>query len=104
MSQRDTTHPVTWTLSGFGDEIGPEPEVQFAVLQALGARHVEMRGAWGTNVVDLSDEQVETFAGLLASALCVTKTRPAEVVAHSVPWSALFRAIHETAPPARSDP
>jgi len=39
--------------------------MQFAVLQALGARHVEMRGAWNTNVVDLSDEQVETFAGLL---------------------------------------
>ena len=56
---------VTWTLSGFGDEIAPEPEVQFAVLQALGARHVEMRSAWGTNVVDLSDEQVEAFVGLL---------------------------------------
>jgi len=65
MSHPDTSHPVTWTLSGFGDEIGPEPEMQFAVLQALGARHVEMRGAWNTNVVDLSDEQVETFAGLL---------------------------------------
>ena len=54
--------------------------------------------------VELSIRCHTTFAGFDASALCVTKTRPAEVVAHSVPWSALFRAIHETAPPARSSP
>lgn len=76
VTQRSATHDatpddpgadglVTWTLSGFGDEIGPDPEVQFAVLQALGARHVEVRGAWGTNVVELSDEQVEAFAAAL---------------------------------------
>ncbi|MEZ0115989.1 sugar phosphate isomerase/epimerase [Catenulispora sp. EB89] len=65
MSRNDRQNPVTWTLSGFGDEISPDPEVQIAVLQALGARHIEMRGAWGTNVVDLSDEQVETFAAVL---------------------------------------
>ena len=67
MSRTDRPNPVTvtWTLSGFGDEISPDPEVQIAVLQALGARHLEMRGAWGTNVVDLTDEQVETFAATL---------------------------------------
>ena len=54
--------------------------------------------------VALSIRCQETFAGLLASALCVTKTRPADVVAHSVPWSALFRAIQEIAPPVRSEP
>ncbi len=56
-----------WTLSGFGDEIDPDPGVQFAVLLALGARHVEVRGAWDTNVVDLTDEQVERFAALLSA-------------------------------------
>jgi len=65
MSRNDRQNPVTWTLSGFGDEIGPDPVVQFAVLQALGARHVEMRGAWDTNVVDLTDEHVEAFAAAL---------------------------------------
>ncbi len=65
MSRTETQIPVTWTLSGFGDEIGPDPDIQFAVLRALGARHVEMRGAWGVNVVDLTDEQIETYAGTL---------------------------------------
>jgi sugar phosphate isomerase/epimerase len=55
-----------WTLSGFGDEIDPEPDVQCAVLLALGARHVEVRGAWDTNILRLTDEQIDRFAGRLA--------------------------------------
>jgi sugar phosphate isomerase/epimerase len=47
---------TAWTLSGFADEIGPDPVVQLAVLAALGARHLEVRSAWGTNVADLDDE------------------------------------------------
>ncbi|MDH2443350.1 sugar phosphate isomerase/epimerase [Amnibacterium sp. CER49] len=54
-----------WTLSGFGDEIDPDPRIQIAVLQALGARHIEVRSAWGVNVVDLDDEQVERLRVLL---------------------------------------
>lgn len=49
---------VAWKLSGFGDEIDPDPAIQAAVLQALGAQHIEVRSAWGVNVVDLSDEQL----------------------------------------------
>ncbi|GAA1659141.1 hypothetical protein GCM10009830_00090 [Glycomyces endophyticus] len=45
-----------WTLSGFGDEIDPDPSVQAAVLAAYDARHVEVRSAWGVNVVDMDDE------------------------------------------------
>lgn len=56
-----------WTLSGFGDEIDPDPRVQIAVLKALGARHIEVRSAWNTNVVDLDDEQVEALRSLLAA-------------------------------------
>lgn len=44
---------VEWTLSGFGDEIADDPAVQLAVLQAVGARFVEFRAAWGVNVVEL---------------------------------------------------
>jgi sugar phosphate isomerase/epimerase len=40
--------------------------VQLAVLAALGARHIEVRSAWGTNVVELSDDQLDHLAGLLA--------------------------------------
>ncbi|MGY4858213.1 sugar phosphate isomerase/epimerase family protein [Cryobacterium sp. AP23] len=56
---------VAWTLSGFGDEIDPDPAVQVAVLKALGASHIEVRSAWGTNVVDLDDDQLSALATLL---------------------------------------
>jgi sugar phosphate isomerase/epimerase len=56
---------VGWTLSGFGDEIDPDPAIQACVLQALGARHIEVRGAWGTNVVDLSDDALDRLAIIL---------------------------------------
>jgi sugar phosphate isomerase/epimerase len=46
----------SWQLSGFGDEIDPDPAVQIAVLQALGARAVEVRSAWGVNILDLDDD------------------------------------------------
>ncbi|GIF45946.1 sugar phosphate isomerase/epimerase [Asanoa ferruginea] len=55
-----------WTLSGFGDEIDPDPVVQLAVLAALGARHLELRSAWEVNVVDLDAGQLDRIAALLA--------------------------------------
>jgi len=62
----DTT--ATWTLSGFGDEIDPDPRVQIAVLKALGSSFVEVRSAWGVNVVDLDDERLDELATLLGDA------------------------------------
>lgn len=56
---------ATWTLSGFGDEIDPDPRIQVAVLQALGAQHIEVRSAWGSNVADLDDEPLARLASLL---------------------------------------
>ncbi|NQX28237.1 sugar phosphate isomerase/epimerase [Microbacteriaceae bacterium VKM Ac-2854] len=57
--------PVAWTLSGFGDEIDPDPTIQLAVLRALGAGSIEVRSAWGVNVVDLDDEQLARLAELV---------------------------------------
>ncbi|MGC5077018.1 sugar phosphate isomerase/epimerase family protein [Agrococcus sp. DT81.2] len=57
-----------WTLSGFGDEIDPDPRVQIAVLKALGAEHIEVRSAWGVNVVDLDDAQLDELAAILQGA------------------------------------
>src|SRR6266851_4251317 len=54
--------------------------------------------------VELSIRCHVTVAGSEASALCVTKIRPAEVAAHSVPWSAPSRASQEIDPPPRSAP
>lgn len=59
-----TTAPA-WTLSGFGDEIDADPEVQVAVLQALGARAVEVRSAWDVNVVDLGPDRLDRLRRLL---------------------------------------
>lgn len=66
---------VEWVLSGFGDEIDDDPRVQFAVLRALGASHVEVRSAWGVNVADFDDELTArldatlTAAGMAVSAV-----------------------------------
>ena len=48
-----------WTLSGFADEISPDLEEQCSVLDELGIRFIEFRSAWGTNVLDLDDGQLE---------------------------------------------
>ena len=52
-----------WTLSGFADEIDPDLKTQCAVLNDLGITHVEFRSAWDTNVLDLTDEQIERGGG-----------------------------------------
>jgi len=54
-----------WTLSGFGDEIDADPVVQLAVLRALGARHIEVRSAWGSNIVDLSESDLARLADVI---------------------------------------
>ncbi|MFE5835494.1 sugar phosphate isomerase/epimerase family protein [Arthrobacter sp. NPDC056493] len=59
---------VEWALSGFGDEIDDDPVIQIAVLQALGANHIEVRSAWGTNIVDLDHEQLARLKALLDNA------------------------------------
>jgi sugar phosphate isomerase/epimerase len=56
---------TAWTLSGFGDEIDADPLIQLSVLQALGAQHIEVRSAWGTNIVELSAEQLHGLAALI---------------------------------------
>jgi sugar phosphate isomerase/epimerase len=54
-----------WSLSGFGDEVDPDPAIQAAVLLALGASHIEVRSAWGTNVSELETADVERLKAIL---------------------------------------
>lgn len=56
---------TTWPLSGFGDEVDPDPAVQAAVLLALGASHIEVRSAWGVNVSELTPQQVTELKEIL---------------------------------------
>jgi len=53
------------TLSAFADEISPDPVEQFDLLLKCKVRHVELRSAWRTNVLDLSEEQTRTIQRLL---------------------------------------
>jgi len=56
------------TLSAFADEIATDFPTQLAVLRAHDVRHVDVRGAWGINVLKLSDAQVADVQRLLVDA------------------------------------
>ena len=55
-------------LSGFADEISPDPAEQLSTLAAESISHLELRSAWGTNVADLTDAQLTEFGRLLDDA------------------------------------
>jgi len=54
-----------WTLSGFADEISPDPAEQCATLRRLGIGYLEMRSAWDTRAPDLSDAQLRRLADVI---------------------------------------
>ena len=57
---------MVWTLSGFIDEISNDFTEQCKVASGLGLRHVEVRSAWGTNILDLDSSQLGTLRETLA--------------------------------------
>jgi 3-dehydroshikimate dehydratase len=54
-----------FTLSAFADEISADPQEQIDVLTRCGVRHIELRSILNTNVLDLTDLQVQEFKSLL---------------------------------------
>ena len=66
---------MTFILSGFADEISPEPRVQLETLAAESIRFLELRSAWSTNVATLTDAELASFrremedAGVRVSAI-----------------------------------
>ena len=66
---------MTFILSGFADEISPEPGAQLETLAAESIRHLELRSAWSTNVASLTDASLAQFrreieeAGVRVSAI-----------------------------------
>jgi 3-dehydroshikimate dehydratase len=44
-------------LSGFADEIGPDPDLQIQTIRGENLKFIELRAAWGVNSLDLSDSQ-----------------------------------------------
>jgi sugar phosphate isomerase/epimerase len=59
---------MTVILSGFADEISPDPAEQLATLAAESIAHLELRGAWSVNVADFTAEQVAAFRGAVDGA------------------------------------
>jgi sugar phosphate isomerase/epimerase len=59
---------MTFVLSGFADEISPDPAEQLAVLAQESITHLEFRGAWSTNVADLDDAHLASFRAALDDA------------------------------------
>ena len=56
-----------WTLSGFIDEISDDFSLQCKIASGLGLRYVEVRSAWGTNILDLDSDQVSKLQETLAT-------------------------------------
>jgi len=56
---------ATFTLSAFGDEIDNDLETQLDVLASEGIFALELRGAWGRNVLDLDADQLAEAKSLL---------------------------------------
>ncbi|HLX40195.1 MAG TPA: sugar phosphate isomerase/epimerase family protein [Ktedonobacteraceae bacterium] len=48
-------------LSAFADEISPDLDEQIAVLTGENIHYLELRGVWGVNVLDFTDEQVTSI-------------------------------------------
>ena len=55
-------------LTGFSDEIAPELDIQLKTVWELGVSHIELRGADGVNVSDLSPEKLKEVKGKLTAA------------------------------------
>ena len=55
-----------WTLSGFVDEISNDFSEQCSVAAGLGLRYLEVRSAWGVNILDLDDNQLSRMQSIMA--------------------------------------
>ena len=56
------------SVTGFADEISRDAEQQIAGLQLADLSHIEVRGVNGTNVLDLTDDEVGIFRRQLDAA------------------------------------
>jgi len=52
-------HDEEFRITGFADEISQDLDTQLDVLDELDIDYLDLRGVWGTNVLDLSDDQIE---------------------------------------------
>ena len=55
-----------WTLTGFADEISPDLDQQLDTLVRESIRYMELRSVWNTNVLDLTDGELEKIRAAAA--------------------------------------
>ena len=55
-------------FSAFADEIGPDLDEQIKVLASENVKHIELRGVWGKNVLDLTHDEVTDVKQRLVDA------------------------------------
>jgi sugar phosphate isomerase/epimerase len=55
-------------ITGFADEISPDPKVQIATLQSESIKYLEFRGVWEKNVLALSADELKQFRTMLDDA------------------------------------
>jgi sugar phosphate isomerase/epimerase len=58
---------ATFTISAFGDEIAPDLEEQLTTLNALEIGGLDLRGAWGKNVVRMDDDDLAQVVKLCSA-------------------------------------
>ncbi|MGH2560756.1 MAG: sugar phosphate isomerase/epimerase family protein [Thermomicrobiales bacterium] len=54
-----------WKLSGFADEISPDLDVQIETLKGESMQYLDLRGVWGKNVLDLTDDELGAIKAAL---------------------------------------
>lgn len=52
-------------ISGFADEIADDLDDQLSTLESLGISHLDLRGVWNENVLDLSEERLDELEATL---------------------------------------
>ncbi len=58
---------ASFILSAFGDEISADLSEQLATLNTLHVRYLDLRGAWGKNVLHMDDSDLAQVAALCTS-------------------------------------
>jgi len=53
---------MDWKLAAFADEIHPDPATALDTMRAAEINAIELRSAWGKNVLDLTDEELTALA------------------------------------------
>ncbi len=59
--------PAEFILSAFADEISPDLDEQLDVLEAEDIRFLELRGAWGKNVADFTNDDLKKIEKSLSA-------------------------------------